>query len=157
MGGFLDWLLGRKSAESSGSADLEETFRIGPQVDTVANATGRFGHDRTNPIPCHQPEGEIDYLARLCCACGEPFLFHRLGSFGAGPDGHIIDGFELLCAKRACHIKLFVDMYHEGPSALIPDGLTQGERRGAGTTAHVDDFPDGLLHLLASRGEQATE
>jgi hypothetical protein len=157
MGGFLSRLFGKKPRDDDEPADLEDMLKVGPRVDTVDGATGRFGYDRTNPIPCNAPAGEIDYLARLRCACGQPFLFHRVGNFGPGPDGHIIDGFELLCTSRVCHVELFMDMYHEGPSALVPEGLTRGTRRGAGVTARVDDFPDGLLRLLVERGQQAPD
>lgn len=66
----------------------------------LPGASGRFGHDRTNPIPVRAPAGERAYLCRLRCACGEPFVFHRPGSVGPGPDGHTLDVYELLCRQR---------------------------------------------------------
>lgn len=75
--------------------DLMAALTAAPQRDTVPNASGQFRYERSNPIPVCEPDGELKYLARLRCACGEPFTFHRAGSFGPGSDDHVVDGFEL--------------------------------------------------------------
>ena len=67
------------------------------QADTIESALGRFGYDMTNPIPVRGAVGELEYLAHLHCECGRPFLFHRMGSCGEGPDGDVVDLYELLC------------------------------------------------------------
>jgi hypothetical protein len=128
--------------------DMIESFAIKPRSDTVAEASGRFGYDITNPIPVCLQQGELDYLARLRCRCGEPFMFHRQGSFGSGPDGHAVDGYELICRKRQHRITLYMDMYHAGQSSLVPENLTTGKPRGIGLPFMVEDFPDGLPQAI---------
>jgi hypothetical protein len=34
-----------------------------------------------------------------------------------------------------------MDMYHAGPSTLVPDGLMMGSPRGMGTTSWTHHFP----------------
>ena len=130
--------------------EVREIFAIKPQTDTIPEASGRFGYDKTNPVPVCLQEGEIDYLARLRCRCGEPFMFHRKGSFGRGPDGHTVDGYELVCRDRQHHITLYMDMYHAGPSLLVPEGLSTGTPEGIGLPFKVEDFPDGLPQAISA-------
>ena len=128
--------------------EVRDAFAIKPQTDTVPNASGRFGYDKTNPIPVCLQKGELDYLARLRCQCGEPFMFHRTGSFGSGPDGHTVDGYELACRSRRHRITLYMDMYHAGPSPLVPEGLTTGSPEGVGLPFAVEGFPDELPQAI---------
>jgi len=121
---------------------------LDPQKDTVTGAEGMFGYDKTNPIPVCLQDGQLEYLARLQCKCGCPFYFHRTGSFGTGPDGHIIDGYELVCRSKKHHITLYMDMYHEGASSLLPEGLSRGKEKGSGLPFYVDNFPHGLAGAI---------
>jgi hypothetical protein len=121
----------------------------GSVVDTIPNATGRFGYDPTNPIPVHLPEGEYMYLVSLECPCRRPFMFHRVGSMDPGPDGHLIDKFELICRRHTCHLILYLDMYHPGPSTLLPEGLRRTVPKGQGVLTRVEPFPDGLQEAIA--------
>lgn len=121
----------------------------GPQVQTVPQAHGPFGYSATNPIPVQTNTGEADYLRMLQCACGTAFLFHRVGNAGPGPDGHVVDVFELVCRNRVHHVTLYFDMYHRGASTLLPDGLQRGATVGTGVTGQVTPFPDGLPAVLA--------
>ncbi len=128
--------------------ELRGNLAIKPQSDTIPKASGRFGYDKTNPIPVCLQQGELEYLARLRCKCGEAFMFHRRGSFGSGPDGHTIDGYELVCKNRQHHVTLYMDMYHAGPSSLVPEGLATGTPKGIGLPFSVKDFPDGLPQAI---------
>ena len=108
----------------------------GPGVEVVAGATGRFGYDRTNPVPVSFVWGEQAYLETLRCGCGAGFAFERIGSVGPGPDGHILDLYELVCENGVHCASLFFDMYHRETTALIPEGMTQRNGRtygGSGT------------------------
>ena len=147
------WLKRRRDPR----AHLEKTFAIGSQVDTVPNAAGRFGYDQTNPIPVHKQHGELEYLAALRCECGGPFVFHRVGSFGHGPDGHIVDGYDLVCGTRRHRTQLFMDMYHAGPSSLLPEGLTKGPPEGIGVPFMVRSFPDGLAEVMRQMKREVNE
>jgi hypothetical protein len=128
--------------------ELKAMLSLKPQIDTVPHAEGNFGYEKTNPIPVCYQAGELKYLATLRCGCDEPFFFQRLGNCGSGPDKHLVDVFELQCRTRTHRITLYFDMYHTGPSARIPDGLSQGKRAGIGLPHRVPDFPDGLSEFF---------
>ena len=69
---------------------------------------------KENPVKSAMPIGEREYLMRLRCPGGDEPEFERIGSFGAGPDGHIIDGYDVKCAKDGRRDTVFMDMYHRG-------------------------------------------
>jgi hypothetical protein len=124
-----DWEIDTVDDSDSGFGDSSSHMN-GPRVDTIENSHGRFGYSESNPIPVAHISGEIDYLLTLRCSCNRPFAFYRIGSFGSGPDGHIIDGYELFCSAGPHKIVLYMDRYHSGQSELIPEGLTKGEPKG---------------------------
>ncbi|GAB1721633.1 MAG: hypothetical protein NTNFB01_05290 [Nitrospira sp.] len=109
------------------------------QCDQVERATGQFGYEETNPIPA---DGNW-YCRRLRCSRGHPFWYHRLGSSGSSPDGHITDRMSLLCFGGEAKVMLYFDMYHKGHSSLVPEELTfDQEPLGQGTTAGIiANFP----------------
>lgn len=76
-----------------------------------------------NPVRANMPEGQRAYLSRLRCANGRAPTFGRMGSFGAGPYGSIIDGYEVLCAGSSpARSEVFLDMYHAShvEAAAVP-------------------------------------
>ena len=73
--------------------------------------TGEFG-SKTNPVRCNGPRGERAYLSRLRCADGKAPAFDRIGSYGKGPYGHILDGYNVKCEDKDA-VTVFMDMYHE--------------------------------------------
>ena len=73
--------------------------------------TGEFG-SKGNPVRCNGPRGERAYLSRLRCADGKAPAFNRIGSFGKGPYGHILDGYNVKCEDKDA-VTVFMDMYHE--------------------------------------------
>jgi len=101
------------------------SIELSPATDEIPEARGRFGYDITNPVPVKLVHGEIEYLSGLKCDCGALFQFNRKGSFGMTVDGHIIDGYKLVCLTGKHRITLYMDMYHEGPSRLLPEGLSR--------------------------------
>ena len=106
---------------------MKQMVSLGPRCDTIPNARGEFGYDKSNPIPVCYPNGQMEYLRSLRCKCGEPFNFERMGNHGPGPDGHVVDGFELACKTRKHQITLYIDMYHAGPSFLVPEKLRKAD------------------------------
>lgn len=68
---------------------------------------------KTNPVRCEDPRGEREYLGRLRCSDGKRPAFSRIGSYGLGPYGNIIDGYRVKC-DGAAEVTVFMDMYHEG-------------------------------------------
>jgi len=41
-----------------------------------------------------------------------------------------------------------MDMYHEGASSLLPEGLSRGKEKGSGLPFYVDNFPHGLAGAI---------
>lgn len=68
---------------------------------------------QANPVRANMPAGQRAYLSRLRCSDGTTPEFHRLGSFGEGPYGSIIDGYQVDCGDAAPGAAtIFLDMYH---------------------------------------------
>lgn len=68
-----------------------------------------------NPVRAEMPPGERAYLARLRCSDGKAPAFERIGSFGSGPYGNILDGYTVNCGNAAPgQVQVFMDMYHRG-------------------------------------------
>lgn len=76
-----------------------------------------YGYTRDNPIKIGAAEGfsgpsaERLYLRHLRDSKFRPFAFERLGSFNAGPEGHILDGYKLT-DQDGNTFTLYIDMYH---------------------------------------------
>lgn len=76
-----------------------------------------------NPVRADMPAGQRAYLSRLRCANGRGPAFERIGSFGAGPYGSIIDGYSVTCAGASpTETVVHMDMYHSGhvEAAAVP-------------------------------------
>lgn len=76
-----------------------------------------------NPVRADMPAGQRAYLSRLRCANGRGPAFERIGSFGAGPYGSIIDGYSVTCAGSSpTEAVVHMDMYHSGhvEAAAVP-------------------------------------
>lgn len=65
-----------------------------------------------NPVRCHNPNGERYYLARLVDPQGREIDYGRMGSFGAGPNGNILDGYAVTVGDKK--LEVYMDMYHPG-------------------------------------------
>ncbi len=79
-------------------------------IDEAAILSKPLG-SRGNPVRAFMPEGQRDYLRRLRCEDRKRPKFHRTGSYGPGPWGSIIDGYEVSC-KDGFSVLIFMDMYH---------------------------------------------
>ncbi len=79
-------------------------------IDEAAILSKPLG-SRGNPVRAFMPEGQRAYLRRLRCADRKRPKFHRTGSYGPGPWGSIIDGYEVAC-KDGFSVLIFMDMYH---------------------------------------------
>lgn len=80
--------------------------------ESAKKVSGALG-TKTNPVRCEAPRGERQYLSRLRCSDGNRPTFSRIGSFGLGPYGNILDGYRVKC-EGADEVTVFMDMYHEG-------------------------------------------
>ncbi|TAJ64632.1 hypothetical protein [Brevundimonas sp.] len=76
-----------------------------------------------NPVRADMPAGQQAYLRRLRCSDGRAPGFGRIGSFGAGPYGSIIDGYSVSCGGSSpAQSEIYMDMYHAGhvEAAAVP-------------------------------------
>ena len=131
--------------------ELARDVLQGEDCDQVSGASGRFGHDVTNPIPVNGPSGEFVYLSRLRLRrTGSMVFFHKVGRIGR------IDVFELTNVSGQFADRLYVDMYHPRCSRLYPEGYTL-EREAVfprGVTTTVADFPKGLYKAIKKEARQ---
>lgn len=75
-----------------------------------------------NPVRCEMPEGERAYLNRLVCMDGNHPTYSRIGSFGQGPYGQIMDAYDVACTTpvRTVRFTIYMDMYHSGYNEVSP-------------------------------------
>jgi hypothetical protein len=117
-GMLLTVALGTSLASAQGAGKCEEFLSMFSQtspkrdVDPAELAKSPLGSAR-NPVRAEMPYGERAYLAKLVCENGaRPTEVARIGSMGAGPDGHIVDAYTAKCAGKMIHV--YMDMYHCG-------------------------------------------
>lgn len=119
------------SPQGGSAADLQDLFSggraSGAELERrVAEASRHPLGSRENPVRVNMPEGQRAYLARLRCTDGRAPEFQRVGSFGAGPFGSIIDGYDVRCADaEPGRSMIFMDMYHPAhDERAAPAGFT---------------------------------
>ncbi|QIF03444.1 hypothetical protein [Roseimicrobium sp. ORNL1] len=102
------------SLSSPAFADTKAPAGVDPsQTSTDAD----YGHSKEKPVkvgdkdPLKGPRAERDYLDTLRDDDGKPVRYSRIGSFGAGPDGHIIDGYNVETSTGKKFV-IYIDMYH---------------------------------------------
>ena len=111
---------------SSRTAVLLLALVSAPGATADAQTTAALG-SQENPVRAEGPTGEREYLTRLRCPSGSVPNFERIGSFAPTSDGHIIDGYQVLCDRplpeRAAVLRgestpdlvtIYIDMYHDG-------------------------------------------
>jgi len=81
-----------------------------------------------NPVRVEMPQGQFAYLSTLRCADGQPPQFNRIGNYGIGVFGNIIDGYDVRCeGSEPAKTTVFMDMYHAGHVETRPvPGFTIG-------------------------------
>ena len=92
--------------------------------------SGELG-TKGNPVRCSGPPGERAYLNRLRCSDGKAPKYHRIGSYGLGPYGNILDGYNVKCEEKD-PVTVFMDMYHDHVEKEPVPGFTivNEERKG---------------------------
>ena len=81
-----------------------------PRVKSVRPPAALGSVDK--PVQCDDPEGEREYLGRLYGPEGDPVRYEREGCAGAGPDGHILDSYQV--EADSMRAVVYMDMYHPG-------------------------------------------
>lgn len=97
--------------QTSGSIEIESVLdgRKTITPDWAAINAVPLG-SKGNPVRVYRPTGQRVYLSRLACADGSTPQFQRVGSFGVGVYGTIIDGYDVDCAGKKQLV--YMDMYH---------------------------------------------
>ena len=97
--------------QTSGSIEIESPLEGRKTItpDWAAINAVPLG-SKGNPVRVHTPNGQRTYLARLICPSGSPPAFRRVGNFGLGVYGTIIDGYDVDCAGTKSMV--YMDMYH---------------------------------------------
>lgn len=92
----------------------------------AASLSGKPLGSQANPVRADMPPGQRAYLSRLRCSNGQAPTFHRVGNYGPGPYGSIIDGYEVVCLNASpATAMVFLDMYHPGHvETAAPEGFT---------------------------------
>ena len=117
-------VVGAQAQQNSGTIVIEDML-AGPKTITPDwNAINAVPlGDRGNPVRVHMPNGQRAYLSRLVCAGGGAPTFGRIGSFGLGPYGAVLDAYNVDCGGTARRV--FMDMYHPGHvETRAVDGFT---------------------------------
>ncbi|HEX2764003.1 MAG TPA: hypothetical protein VHM92_09230 [Allosphingosinicella sp.] len=78
---------------------------------------------KANPVRENMPKGEYAYLGRLRCPDGAKPAVARDGNVGLGVYRNIVDLFTLTC-PGAAPVKVYMDMYHDGPENRPVPGFT---------------------------------
>ena len=91
---------------------LNEAEAEAPEAKAAEKENPKPLGDFKNPIRCEDPGGERYYLARLVDPRAREIDFSRMGSFGKGPYGNILDGYEVIVGDHK--LEVFMDMYHPG-------------------------------------------
>ena len=95
---------------------MGESAKSGDKLDrAIAEAAKHPFGSKQNPVRAEMPEGQHAYLARLRCSDGRAPAFHRIGNYGLGVYGNIIDGYSVDCGSAAPgKVEIVMDMYHRG-------------------------------------------
>lgn len=97
----------------------------------LTSADPEYGYSQKKPIKVGSkdefggPAAERAYLNTLRDEAGKPVTFERQGSFGAGPDGNMLDGYKIQTSTGHEDL-LYIDMYHpecDPKRQLAPKGL----------------------------------
>jgi hypothetical protein len=101
-------------------------------VDSKLTSTDPdYGYSKKKPIKVGSkdefggPAAERAYLSTLRDEAGKPVTFERLGSFGGGPNGNLLDGYDVQTSTGR-KVTLYIDMYHpksDPKKQLAPKGL----------------------------------
>lgn len=83
----------------------------------TVSVSGPLG-SASNPVRCFDPSGERDYLDRLRWKDGFVPEFNRVGSFGEGPYGNVLDKY--VVSRPGHEEEVFFDMYHKGYVERVP-------------------------------------
>lgn len=74
---------------------------------------------KESPVRCDAPAGEREYLRRLRCPDGAPPEILARASYGRGPYGNVVDGYDVECSGGRKQ-RIYMDMYHHRHREMEP-------------------------------------
>jgi hypothetical protein len=109
-----------KATEEGPEINLADLLRSGGRrkgaqlAAAIDKAASHPLGSKENPVRVSRPQGQQGYLRRLRCSDDRAPRFERVGNFGPGVFGSIIDGYKVTCAGGAAPAEsmIFMDMYH---------------------------------------------
>ena len=116
-----------------------------PSQEVIAAINAAPLGSAENPIRAGGPAGQRAYLDRLRCPNGKPPHYKRIGNFGIGPYGTIIDGYSVICEK-----KQMVDSYPDMKTA-VKDALRPNTQNKS-TTLYLDMYHPDITEERAPEG-----
>lgn len=108
-----------------------EAYRIARQFDIIdqntngdemTGAYGRFGYDKTNPIPFRGYLGINEYFGKLRSNDGKEVAFKRIGSFTSDNIKGLIDAYRINPSSHE-EVILYINIYNSKTSRKAPDGF----------------------------------
>jgi hypothetical protein len=96
----------------------------GVNNDELPAATGDFGREASNPIPCNTVFGSTAYLARLRFSDGAKILFDRLGSVSSDASRYPVDCYAIKHPDGRGLGVFYISPYHKRNSRKAPEGFS---------------------------------
>ena len=122
---FFDFC--KKKKEKNSLDDFKKLttniYGDGVSTDTLPNAYGEFGWDKTNPIPVSSVLESYEYLEKLKFNDGMKVIYNRLGSFSSPICAHPIDGYRITHPNGKDIGVIYISPYQNKMSNLKPKGL----------------------------------
>lgn len=121
----------KQEADKAPISDVAEPKPPAGLDPKLSSDDPEYGYTRNKPIKVGSseefggPTAERAYLSSLRDEVGKPVKFSRVGSVGAGADGHVLDNY-MVRTSTGRTITLYIDMYHpenDPLKQLAPKGL----------------------------------
>lgn len=129
----LSWVVfGTQDALEAGNEDdlLTKQIRLNHGLagqatlgDEVEGASGKFGFDRTNPIPINGIDNINNYFDKLKLITGESITYKRLRSEASVGLPFLLDQYEVYNLAHKAIARLYIYAYHGENSGKAPDGF----------------------------------
>lgn len=104
--------------------DVIKTTEENDNEGVMRGATGKFGIEKTNPIPVFGHNGLKEYFDKVCLENGHECKYERLGSTGSKNINGIIDVYAIFDSETKDKVcDLFVCIYNKHTSKIIPQGF----------------------------------
>lgn len=117
------WLGSRAAADFSLTEIAQNPQAVA--TDEIPEGTGRFGLDRTNPIPVYGIAASTIYLSWLYLSNGSKITWKRQGAVMAENINKPVDVYEVFDQQQQPAGKLYISPYHKKISNKVPEGFNK--------------------------------